>query len=499
MASYIYYDQENEGEIIIDPELSDYMEQDFYKVPFESQKTHITDPESYELIEGSGDSVLMICILQPIVENGKSIAVVGVDYYMASIIEMVSQYDVMENAKGFVSLALSDGTIIASRNEDFIGKNFSDLIVSNKYKNILKEILSIQEGSSVVRIKSPKGENIVSGISAVQIGNSGTSYIVIASIPESELGKSGNQSIIIGIIVSLVIFALGTALLSFLIKVSILKPISKQISMLSNTTNELSTMNGELSVSSHSLAKSSSELTQAVSLCVSSIGKVSELSDRNIKNVEKGKSASDEALKITENGVLQTKEISDSLDDLEKGSIEIRKVMDIVDNIAFQTNLLALNAAVEAARAGEHGKGFAVVAGEVRGLSKRSTDATKKTAEIVSKNITMINENAVNGKKVGDTLSEVNKQTENVAKMLSEIADSESKQKQSILRINDAMKQLEDGANRTATESSRCRDFAGNLSDEAKNLFEVAKNLDLLIHGCDTFSRSQTMHIPAVN
>ena len=53
------------------------------------------------------------------------------------------------------------------------------------------------------------------------------------------------------------------------------------------------------------------------------------------------------------------------------------ELIESIDGFAFQTHLIALNAGVEAARAGEAGRGIAIVAQELRGLSQRSSEATR--------------------------------------------------------------------------------------------------------------------------
>ncbi len=67
---------------------------------------------------------------------------------------------------------------------------------------------------------------------------------------------------------------------------------------------------------------------------------------------------------------------------LESSLKDIGDIVGTIQRIAQQTNLIALNAAVEAARAGEAGRGFSVIAGEIRSLSKRTSEATGDVTRI---------------------------------------------------------------------------------------------------------------------
>jgi hypothetical protein len=61
----------------------------------------------------------------------------------------------------------------------------------------------------------------------------------------------------------------------------------------------------------------------------------------------------------------------------------VQDVVEVISSIASQTRVLALNATIEAGRAGDAGRGFVVVADSVKGLAKKTADATDQVTSTV--------------------------------------------------------------------------------------------------------------------
>jgi methyl-accepting chemotaxis protein len=75
---------------------------------------------------------------------------------------------------------------------------------------------------------------------------------------------------------------------------------------------------------------------------------------------------------------------SDVVNRLGERSIEIGRILTVINDIADTTQLLALNATILAAQAGEHGKGFGVVARQIKDLATKTTASTKEISGLIT-------------------------------------------------------------------------------------------------------------------
>ena len=117
-----------------------------------------------------------------------------------------------------------------------------------------------------------------------------------------------------------------------------------------------------------------------ISANADAVAKLSE--DANVL-AKKGTEYAGEADKGMESITKSSSEVEHIIGAIRSEMDQIRKIVNIITDLANQTNLLALNAAIEAARAGDAGRGFAVVASEVKALAQESRISAESIADMI--------------------------------------------------------------------------------------------------------------------
>ncbi len=185
-----------------------------------------------------------------------------------------------------------------------------------------------------------------------------------------------------------------------------------------------------------------------------------------------------------ENVVLITNRASEQIATLENRSLEIGKVIQVIDDIADQTNLLALNANIEAARAGEAGRGFAVVADEVRKLAERTVKATAEIGDQIKSIQVAVNEsvNAMNkvterskdsqkvASKAGDALDKISQLVNNVNQAISQVASAADEQSSGAEQISKNVETVSTVAKEAASSAQQLASSSEELNREVQKL-----------------------------
>lgn len=162
-----------------------------------------------------------------------------------------------------------------------------------------------------------------------------------------------------------------------------------------------------------------------------------------------------------------------AMERIESASVEISKIINVIDEIAFQTNLLALNAGVEAARAGEAGKGFAVVAQEVRELAQRSANAAKDIKTLITKSAEEVAGGVGLVKQAGTALSTIAGQVIEINDHIHSIAAAAKQQSVGLGEINAAVGRMEDVTQKNAKAADRNNGEMRQLGEGARDLADL--------------------------
>lgn len=169
----------------------------------------------------------------------------------------------------------------------------------------------------------------------------------------------------------------------------------------------------------------------------------------------------------------------EAMNRIEQSSAHIRKITEVIEDIAFQTNLLALNAGIEAARAGEAGRGFAVVATEVRALAQRATTSAKEIRGLVAESQSKVIEGSALVQRTSQSLGTLITSATDAADAVSQIAEKIGRQTQDLASMNADVGRLDQMTHQTAAIAEQSSATSVELRDSADALLSAIKAFQL--------------------
>lgn len=201
------------------------------------------------------------------------------------------------------------------------------------------------------------------------------------------------------------------------------------------------------------------ELTQSVASTAERAGKAQEASSANQTGAERG-------AQIVRDAVAAMQEI-------ERGSEQITRIIAVIDDIAFQTNLLALNAGVEAVRAGEAGRGFAVVASEVRLLAQRASASAREIKGLISMSTRQVAQGSALVRKAGESLGDIVLRANEAAGLVADIAHAAAEQARGLSEVASAINQLDQVTQQNSAVAEETSAAAATLQSRSEEIIRA--------------------------
>ena len=232
----------------------------------------------------------------------------------------------------------------------------------------------------------------------------------------------------------------------------------------------------QVSASAQTLAEGASEQASSIEELSAAITEISDKIQKNAENAQKVNNITSSVGSELENTNQKMQKMMVSINDISDKSVEIHKIIKVIEDIAFQTNILALNAAVEAARAGEAGKGFAVVADEVRNLAGKSAEAAKDTTMLIEDTVRSVNDGTSIAKETAEAIEQVAENAEQVISAVEEITNASQAQASTIAQITNGVNQISSVVQANSATAEESAAASEELSSQSSILQEeIAK------------------------
>lgn len=223
----------------------------------------------------------------------------------------------------------------------------------------------------------------------------------------------------------------------------------------------------------------------------SNAGELEKLTSETGETISAGIASVQSLTRSSETTASITRDVIQSIQELEEKSKAISNIVSVINDIAEQTNLLSLNASIEAARAGEAGRGFSVVAEEIRKLADQCLTSSAQISSIVDEivdktgdvvSIARQAETAVTSQvdvveNTTESFRQIDKLVAQLIQALEIISNNVQEMDGARNETLTAIESISNASSQTAECSTSVHTAAGTQMDAVKNLEEASRSL----------------------
>jgi methyl-accepting chemotaxis protein len=246
--------------------------------------------------------------------------------------------------------------------------------------------------------------------------------------------------------------------------------LTKVVSQVRYGSESVATASTEIAQGNHDLSGRTENQASALEQTASNMEQLSATVRQNADNAAQANQLAMSASTVAIQGGEVVAQVVDTMKGINDASRKISDIISVIDGIAFQTNILALNAAVEAARAGEQGRGFAVVASEVRALAGRSAEAAKEIKALIDDSVSRVARGTNLVDKAGNTMQEVVSSIRRVTDIMGEISAASKEQSQGVSQVGQSITQMDQATQQNAALVEEMAAAATSLKGQAEEL-----------------------------
>lgn len=251
---------------------------------------------------------------------------------------------------------------------------------------------------------------------------------------------------------------------------NIIRQLNNTLWQIVTSADQVSAGSEQVSSGAQALAQGTTEQASSVEELSATITNISEHVQQTASNAQIANERSSESEAAIAACDRQMQKLISAMNEINRQSEEIGKIIKVIEDISFQTNLLALNAAVEAVRAGTAGKGFAVVADEVRNLANKSSDASKNSAVLIDGSIQAVTAGMKIVDETADTLSNVVSASQEASSVISQITAAAQEQASEISQITQGIDQISSVVHTNSATAEQSAATSQELSGQAQLL-----------------------------